>query len=267
MSVRTLKSGALKPIRTSAVVNSSTTGSPFLSAMSSGTNSNLRAVTRITLSRGCARAAAPNAAPARAAIPAASTRRRPGLIASGLRHRVFGDPVRGLFDFRIHFAETESPVGLRRIPGHGLALGLRSGRDQREDQRLRRVVRDMPGHLMVLLVDVAVEHGHVAIRHQELERLGAVARRPVPLRHEIEQRPVSEDDDGRVLVLLGEIRLDPRELGLADARRGVANVVDGDEVNALVIEAVMARPEEFLPRLAVVEGSIVLAGHKAHVPV
>src|SRR5712691_36189 len=76
-----------------------------------------------------------------------------------------------------------------------------------------------------------------------------------------------EHDDARVLRLQREVGLEPRELLLADARRGIGNVVDGNEMHALVIEAVEARPEEFLPRLAVVERRIVLAGYEAHVPV
>src|SRR5262249_42795041 len=77
MSVRSLKSGRLKPMTTSPLVNSSTTSSPFLSSMSLGTNSNFFAVMRITLSSANARK--PNA-PAAAASPNESRRRRRGFM-------------------------------------------------------------------------------------------------------------------------------------------------------------------------------------------
>src|SRR5438477_1969748 len=72
MSVRTLKSGALNPMTTSAVTNSSTTGTPFLSRISRGRNAHLRAVTRMTFSFGWARATAANAT---AATPTRTRRR------------------------------------------------------------------------------------------------------------------------------------------------------------------------------------------------
>src|SRR5258706_1049944 len=81
MSARTLKSGALNPMTTSAVTNSSTTGTPFLSRISRGRNTHFRAVTRMTFSFGWAKATAPNAT---AATPAASTRRRCELIPPAL---------------------------------------------------------------------------------------------------------------------------------------------------------------------------------------
>ena len=49
---------------------------------------------------------------------------------------------------------------------------------------------DMARHVVVLLVDVAVEHHDVLEGHQELDRLGAVSRGPVPLRLQVEQGPV-----------------------------------------------------------------------------
>src|SRR5258706_465399 len=81
MSARALKSGALNPMTTSAVTNSSTTGTPFLSRISRGRNTHLRAVTRITLSFAWARAPAPKTAPAAVTMPAASRRRRSSFIA------------------------------------------------------------------------------------------------------------------------------------------------------------------------------------------
>ena len=75
---------------------------------------------------------------------------------------------------------------------------------------------DMAGHVVILLMDMPVEHRDIAVRHQQLHRLRAVARRPVPLRIEIEQRTMREYDDARILVLPCEIRLEPVELRLAE---------------------------------------------------
>ena len=59
----------------------------------------------------------------------------------------------------------------------------------------------MPGHLVVLLVDVPVEHRDMRMRQQQIDRLRAVARGPIPLRIQIEQGTVRQDDDVRVLRL------------------------------------------------------------------
>src|SRR5439155_3956589 len=100
---------------------------------------------------------------------------------------------------------------------------------------------------------------------EEVDRLRAVACRPIPLRIEIEERPVREDDDARVPGLRRQIRLQPGKLLAPDARRRVGYVVDRDEMDALVVEAVVARAEKLLPRLPVVERGVVFTGHEAHV--
>src|SRR5579862_1218813 len=75
-------------------------------------------------------------------------------------HRVFGDLER---IFRFYGTETQSPVRLRGIPGNRFALRLRARRHQREDQRFRGMMRDMARHVVVFLMDVAVEHRDVRI--------------------------------------------------------------------------------------------------------
>src|SRR5438270_7853553 len=159
--------------------------------------------------------------------------------------------------------EAEPAVRLRRIPCNRRALGHRARRGLRKDERLRRVVLDVRGLEVMLLVDVPIEHGRVPVRHEELNGLIAVARRPVPLRVEREERPVREYDDAAVARLLGEVRGEPGELLVADAARRIGDVVERDEVHALMREAVVRRTEELAIRLAVIERGIVLAGHEA----
>src|SRR5260221_9878927 len=182
MSVRILKSGALKPITTSGAVNSSLPGSPFFSSSVPGRNTNLRATTLIARSLDWASTIEPAAAPATSAAPPNNMRRREGFIALRLRHRQFGDCVLLLAHLGLDFAEAQPPIGIRRVPLDRVPLGLRARCGQRENERLRRVVRDVARHVVMLLVDVAIEHRHVGKRHQQVDRLRAIASRPVPRR-------------------------------------------------------------------------------------
>ena len=121
-------------------------------------------------------------------------------------------------------------------------------------------MRDVAGHVVVLLMDVAVENGHVGIRHQRVDHRLPVARSPVPIRSEVEERAMGENDDRLLLAELGEIGFQPGQLLVTDDRAGIGNVVDDDEMNALVIEGIVELAEEFLERLALIEGGIVLSG-------
>ena len=123
----------------------------------------------------------------------------------------------------------------------------------------------MPGHLVVLLMDVAVEHRHIAVRHEQLDRFGAVACGPVPLRGQIEQRAVREDDDAGIFGLLLQVLGQPGQLHRAQAGAGIADVVEHDAVHALVFKGVVGGAEELLEGLAVVQRSVVLARNETHV--
>src|SRR5438874_12893998 len=57
--------------------------------------------------------------------------------------------------------KPESPPRMHRVPGQRRALRLRHRRGQREDERRRRVVRDLAGPEVMFLVDVPVEDGDV----------------------------------------------------------------------------------------------------------
>ena len=49
-----------------------------------------------------------------------------------------------------------------------------------------RMMGDVTGHVMMFLMNMAVKHGDVLVRHQHIDGLGAVTRRPIPLRVKVE---------------------------------------------------------------------------------
>ena len=107
--------------------------------------------------------------------------------------------------------------------------------------------------VVVLLVNVPVEDGHVAVRQQEVDRLPAVEGGPVPPGIEIEQGAVGKDDDRGILPVLIEIGGKPGELLVADQGPRFGHVVNYDKMHPLVVEGVMRVAEKFPVRLAVVE--------------
>src|SRR5207248_6454933 len=102
-----------------------------------------------------------------------------------------GERQPGLVDG--HFAKSEPAPWMRRVPGERCALRLRHRRREREDQRGGRVVRDLAGLEVMLLVDVAVEDRDVLPVLQQVDGLAAVPGRPIPRGRQIEERPVGED--------------------------------------------------------------------------
>jgi hypothetical protein len=127
------------------------------------------------------------------------------------------------------------------------------------------MMSDVACHVVVLLVDMAIEHHDVLVRHQEIDRLGAVCGRPVPLWIQVEQRPVRQHHDAVVGLALLEIGRQPGELLVAELGARIGNIVEYDEMHALVVERVVQGAEELLIGLALVERGIVLARHEAHV--
>src|SRR5438094_508482 len=87
----------------------------------------------------------------------------------------------------------------------------------------------------------------------------AVGRRPVPVGGEVEQRAVREHDDRGFLVELPEVGTEPLDLVVAQLAPRIGDVVEHDEVHALVIERVLGLAEELLERRGAVERRVVLA--------
>ena len=123
-------------------------------------------------------------------------------------------------------------------------------------------MRNVAGHMVMLLMNVAVEDRDIWKRHETLDHGHSIASRPVPLRIEIEQRTMRQRHDGRLAFQLLEVCLQPFELRFADDRLRIGDVVKGDEMHALVIEGVVKISKEFLVGFTTVKRSV--SRHKPH---
>src|SRR6266498_1332761 len=114
-------------------------------------------------------------------------------------------------------------------------------------------MRDVAGHVVMFLMNVAVEDRDVLIRRQGVDDGRRVAGRPIPLRVEIEEWRVGERNDWRVAFQLLEVRLQPLELRLVDDSFRVRAIIQPYETHAPVIGAVTKSPEKSLLRSAPIE--------------
>src|SRR5205085_7609273 len=99
-------------------------------------------------------------------------------------------------------------------------------------------MRDMSRHTVVLLMNVAVEDCDVFVGHERVNDVRAIARRPIPLRVEIKKWTVCEHHDARVRLLPFEIGLQPVDLSFTHKSLRVRDIVEDDEMHALMIEGV-----------------------------
>src|SRR5262245_39902561 len=122
----------------------------------------------------------------------------------------------------------------------------------------------MAGHVMMFLMNMPVEDRNVLMRHQGINNSGAIAGRPIPIRVEIEQRTVSKHYDWRVLLQFLEVLLQPLDLRFADGGLRVRDVIESDEMHALVIEGIVGVAEMFLIHFATIERGVMLSRHELH---
>src|SRR5690348_5400586 len=94
-----------------------------------------------------------------------------------------------------------------------------------EDERARRVMFNSSDLTHVMAMDVAVKGGDVLVGRERVHHRTAVAREPFPLRLEIEQWAMREDDNRRARGKAREVRMQPGALRRADLRTALRNVV------------------------------------------
>src|ERR1700680_2483522 len=77
----------------------------------------------------------------------------------------FFDFILRLFWLSFDTPEAQTFIGSARVPRDWRLLWYGTGRRQRKHQRLCRVMRNVARHVVVFLVNVAVEHGYILVRH------------------------------------------------------------------------------------------------------
>jgi len=74
-----------------------------------------------------------------------------------------------------------------------------------EHQRTGGVMMHVSFGVVIVAMDVSVENGHILKGIEDIHHVIAIAGEPLPVRLEVEQRPVSEHDDRSELVETGEL--------------------------------------------------------------
>jgi len=123
---------------------------------------------------------------------------------------------------------------------------------------------DVTGCKVIYLVNVPVEHGDLGVRIQNVDRRLTVARRPVPLGRKIKKGTMGKYDHRRVGVLLGQILFEPCELIIAERGARIGDIVEHDEMNALVIERVIRVTKELTIGGTTIQRGIMLTRHEVH---
>lgn len=123
-------------------------------------------------------------------------------LGRGFLDRVFGDAEVRFLHLGLDAAEPQTLVRCILIPGDHDLFGDRTGAGEVPHQAVGRMMGNVPGVMVVLLVDVTIKDDNVVIGHQQVDGLGAVSGGPVPFRHEIEEGTMGEDDDAVVFFLV-----------------------------------------------------------------
>src|SRR6185312_9184649 len=106
---------------------------------------------------------------------------------------------------------------------------------------------------------MAIEDGRGLEGGQQVDDLRTVAGEPVPVRLQVPQRTMREDDNRLTAIERLQIASQPCELFVAHQAFRVRDVVQRNEMDSLVIEALMGDAEILLERRAPVGGGVMLA--------
>src|SRR5260370_37682953 len=226
MAVSILSGLEMKPCTRSEVVSGEITGSPSLTVISLGVNSNFFALISITLGLDSTAAFAASCALARLiaggtiASPISHTPARRIVLTillnifvfifllvfcvavSMFEHLIHSDRARKFGHREFHFLdlqvaavriavdapEPEVLERLRLVEGHRFFYRRYRGVGEREDKRAGRIEFRAALLMKVLAMDMTVKHGHVFIRRERVHHLVAGAGEPFPFGLQIEQR-------------------------------------------------------------------------------
>jgi hypothetical protein len=125
------------------------------------------------------------------------------------------------------------------------------------------VVR-VPFLVLVIAMDVSLQHGYIFIGRENVHHVVAIAGKPLPFRLQIEQGPVSEDDNGSHFRKAGKVLLQPGQLLRPDLGLRSRDVIERDEVDPAMIERVVGFLEKLAVELSAVQAGVVLAWNVHH---
>src|SRR5689334_1943415 len=132
---------------------------------------------------------------------AAATRKRASFFISLPLYWKFFDVVLTHAHLRLDISKAQAFIGFCGCPWYWPLLWDGVSYGQRPHERLGCMVRDMSGHVMVFLVDMAIQHRHIRMRHQRVDHRSSVLRCPIRIRRKIKQRAMWQYDDPCVFVL------------------------------------------------------------------
>src|SRR5262249_19693390 len=113
--------------------------------------------------------------------------------------------------------------------------------------------------MLMIAMNMPVEHRDVLVRRENVHHVVAIAGEPLPLRLQIEQRPVREHHNRCRLRKTSQIFSQPSQLLRSNFWLRARNIVERDEVHAAMIERVVGLLEELAIELSAVKPGIMLA--------
>src|SRR5580658_6172486 len=126
-------------------------------------------------------------------------------------------------------------------------------------------MRNLPSHLVVLLMDVPIEDGDVVPLAQDVDGSCTVFCHPVPSGVQVEEWPVREHYDLHIRGGTGQVGGEPLELCIAQNPARLGDVVERDEMDPFMIELVPRLAERLAVRIAAIKRGVMLTGDEANI--
>ena len=158
-----------------------------------------------------------------------------------------------------YLAPADAMIRGRGIPGQWRLLRLGTRRWQGIQRGARRDMHDVAGHVSMLLMNVTVEDRGGFERREKFNDLCPVACEPIPIRLQVPERPVREDDNRLGAVERLQIAGEPGELVFSHHSLRVRHVIQCHKMDALVVEALVRNAKVLLESGTLVRRGIMLA--------